>query len=154
MLVPITKLSEYEINYKIIQQYPMWVKESLATIDYTDGRLIVQTLAKLDGIREEREHEYKNNQHRYGNPRIRHINTYRSAPREGHREYYRGRTRRGNFHNDYRRENNYRSNYDQNESRVCSLPDTRYPPPSYTPAGNRYENNTPNNDEARDGHLN
>lgn len=50
----IPKLSDYEINYKIIQQYPTWVKETLATINYADSNLISQTLANLDIVFEEK----------------------------------------------------------------------------------------------------
>lgn len=125
-------------------------------MDYAEGNLIVQTLANLDRIRGEREREYKNHQQRYANPRIRQINTYRPAGREGYREDYRTGTRGVNYRNDDRRENNHRSNYNSNrkESRVLRLPDMRYPPPAYMQAGNRYEANTPVIEEIKDDHLN
>lgn len=100
----IPRLSDYEINYQIIQQYPNWVKETLATINYNNESLIGQTLANLDGIRRQREREHKNgSQQRYANPKIRQINTYGLIPRE----YNRNGNNRGRPYRNYRNENSF-----------------------------------------------
>lgn len=142
----IPKLSEYEINYKIIQQYPTWVKETLATINYTDSSLISQTMANLDGIRREKERGYKNNNQQNANPRIRQINTYKAIPREEYRDYYRNGNSNKRIYNSYRNQNQYYTKYqrdNRNNSQYCRLPDTRYPPPSIIQP-NQYQKSSSN----------
>lgn len=71
------ELTEYEVNYNIIQQYPAWIKERLVTVDYNNSALIGQTLGSLDGIRRTKEREsdcrFVNNtaNSRNGAPRLR-----------------------------------------------------------------------------------
>jgi len=156
----IPKLSDYEINYKIIQQYPTWVKETLATINYADSNLISQTLANLDSIRREKERGYKNNnQQQYANPRIRQINMYRAMPCEEYREYYRNGNRHKRFYNSYRNQDNYHigyQRYNRTDLQSCRLPDTRYPPPSITQM-NQYQGNSSNtgiNNRSDENNLN
>lgn len=47
----LSSLNEYEINYLIIKQLPQRAREVLATIDYRDTSKILQSLARLDGMK-------------------------------------------------------------------------------------------------------
>lgn len=134
----IPKLTEYEVNYSTIQQYPVWVKETLATVDYNDSGKIGQTLGSLDSIRRERERNRESKQvYNHSIPRqptqvVRQMNvgqvsdnSYLETSRsESHRyKDYNYRPRRYNNNNGrYQRNTPYSVN-------PIYLPDTRFPPP-------------------------
>lgn len=52
----------YEINYSIIQQLPIRVREALTAIDYSEVNKVTQALAHLDLTHEERENSRKRQQ--------------------------------------------------------------------------------------------
>ena len=58
-------LGSYEINYSIIQQLPLRVREALTAIDYSDRNKLTQALAHLDLTHEERENGRRSQQNRY-----------------------------------------------------------------------------------------
>ena len=53
------KLSEFEKNYTVAQQFPSWVRQSLASCDFQNSNSIAQTLAYIDVIRDEKYRERK-----------------------------------------------------------------------------------------------
>ena len=139
----IPKLTSYEINYSIIQQYPIWIRETLATVDYSNDRLISQTLASLDLIRRDRpktrENKSYNNssdQPRYKAPTVRQLNVGRFEGEDRFQTNYEYQNRRDSWRGRYydrsgsdcQDHNNRRSStYAQSQ---FQLPDTRYPPPN------------------------
>nr|AKD28119.1 hypothetical protein [Glypta fumiferanae] len=126
----IPELTDYEINYKIIRQYPAWIKENLATIDKKNTTLIGQTLADLDEIRDERKRDQKSFRENYhpAAPKMKMINAYN--PNLPYRFSERDNSR-------YRRETNYpsQSNYPrfgnrrEDQNNQFRMPDIRFPPP-------------------------
>lgn len=48
-------LDPYELNYTVVQQLPVRVRESLVTADYTDTNAIAHSLSQLDMVNEERD---------------------------------------------------------------------------------------------------
>lgn len=162
------KLSTFERNYTIVQQFPHWIKESLAAVNYEDVNAVTQTLAQLDAINLEKRRERERRQY---NPqtsntytqqaRVRHIytrpnhnNRQRGAshynPR--HQDTYNNRYRYNNERLDFPNRNP-RNTHIQNNSTVQILPDTRHPPPGYRNASNAYNAQTQNNMGANN-HLN
>ncbi|KAK2578319.1 hypothetical protein KPH14_012620 [Odynerus spinipes] len=55
------ELNKYEINYSIIQQFPVRVREATASVDYTDVNSIAQALSRLDGVQRDRDFYKKRN---------------------------------------------------------------------------------------------
>lgn len=117
----IPKLSIYEINYMICQQFPVWVRESLASIKYEETDAIGRTLANLDAVRIEKEREATRRQSAYSNRpndpvRVRNIQRHDYQARNY--EY-------GRPNSDGR----YGQNVGEREYNRAPLPDMRYPPP-------------------------
>lgn len=140
-------LSEYEINYTIIQQYPLWIRQNLAVINYNDSTMIGQTLASLDQIAKERSQARDNKPYNnYNNNRsaaqaIRNITVQDTQ----YKRKNNGRRR----HETYSPRNDYRNRYNQNNSQgnrsnyrgEFTLPDTRYLPPNANNSNNPAQNN-------------
>ena len=51
------KMQEYEKNYIIAQQFPFWVKEALASVNFECVKSMSQTLAHLDVVHVEKQRE-------------------------------------------------------------------------------------------------
>ena len=131
----IPKMSAYEINYSILQQFPFWVQESLASIDFSNSSLIGQTLALLDTIYAEKQSvnirkQYQNN----ATINRVHVNNNRGR-----------RVRRGAYANGYSQfqsNSNYTNQSGQqqynNQSRTnFQMPNIHIPPPNL-PQSNIY----------------
>lgn len=133
------RLTAYEINYNIIQQYPVWIREALATVDFNNETLIGQTLGSLDGIRRERAKNRDNrpwNQNDPARPPVRvrqmdidqpqpnHGYTYESRQYSGRRPYY--HRPRGYYRYAQYDRSSIPTQYSQQS---VQLPDTRFPPP-------------------------
>ncbi|KAK2577040.1 hypothetical protein KPH14_012851, partial [Odynerus spinipes] len=71
-------LTEYEVNYSILQQYPMRIREALAVINYESTDVILQALGQVGDFQEER---YNNNDRRKNNRTentpVNHVSLYR-----------------------------------------------------------------------------
>jgi hypothetical protein len=127
------KLSGYEINYAIIQQLPFRIRDILATVDYSNTKLILQTLANLDSSQEEKDNKQGNNQKSvdHNSPQIRNLNMIQRNSKQASHELY-----NHNGLRDYSRQHGYNSG--QLET-VCTntyqpnfiLPNTKYPPPIF-----------------------
>ena len=61
------QLSEYKINYNTVQQMPYRVRENLATINFTDTKVVAQALAQFDNVQKD-------------NPRFSNINNNNDKP--------------------------------------------------------------------------
>lgn len=53
------KMSDYEINYSIVQQMPYRIKESMIAIDFSKTAVIEAALSQLDAIQEEKDNDQK-----------------------------------------------------------------------------------------------
>lgn len=148
----IPKLSEFEVNYNIVQQYPPWVRETLSTINFGDTNIIVQALGNLDTIRAERNREEKkfgnNIQPRNNGVKVNRIN---AQPNQNiahdERQHYRNKNdgqynQRNQRYNDngYSRFERRGRAYEQ-ETQNFTFPDTRYPPPIQADAHQQNGNN-------------
>lgn len=149
----IPKLTQYEVNYTIIQQYPVWVKEAVATVNFNDDSLIGQTLASLDGIRRQREKENDNRSYGNNNSRqlphgIRQMNVREYEDRDrGYRMRDRFNTRPERNYPYSRYDDRYSKHrrYEHNVAVPFQLPDTRVPPPTLQQNPPRYiDNNNAN----------
>lgn len=59
-------LSQYEINYAVVQQLPVRVRDILATVDFNDTKLVSRALSNLDLAQEERDrYEKSKNSNNY-----------------------------------------------------------------------------------------
>ncbi|KAK2577865.1 hypothetical protein KPH14_012743, partial [Odynerus spinipes] len=71
-------LMEYEVNYLILQQYPMRIREALAVINYESTDVILQALGQVGDFQEER---YNNSDRRKNNrtenTTVNHVSLYR-----------------------------------------------------------------------------
>lgn len=155
----IPKLTEFEINYNIVQQYPPWVRETLSTINFGETNVIVQALGNLDTIRTERNRDEK----KFGNnfqPRKQEIKVNRvdieTDTRHERKKYNRsnGYTRRNRRTQYYDQHNSYYRDHNRNGAQF-NLPDTRFPPPppnSYntTTNVNSKDNNSQESENRRD----
>lgn len=150
----IPKLLEYEKIFTIVQQLPVWVKESLAGVNFENANTVGQTLANLDAIQREKDNTHQNKQYNSHMQTARVRQTYVHNTRRGYnnnnsynsyRYNSRGYTQRGRY-----RENNmhhnasYNSNYPVQNNSTPGLPDTRYPPPTIIPPTNSNTQNTNN----------
>ncbi|KAK2574868.1 hypothetical protein KPH14_012964, partial [Odynerus spinipes] len=54
-------MSAYELNYTIVQQFPMRIREALAACDHSDIDAVAQALSRLDSIQRDRDFEKKRN---------------------------------------------------------------------------------------------
>jgi len=90
---------EYEKNYIIIQQFPSWVKESLATVNFENSKTIGRTLANLDAVRMEKQKNYDRN--KQFNPINKHIQNAQLRKMSVH----------GGSTNTYRRKRTQYNNY-------------------------------------------
>lgn len=164
----IPKLSDYEVNYNIIQQYPPWVKETLSTINYSNVNVIAQTLGNLDAVRRERENKQTSNNYQVKNngARISQINVRESGNNyQDRRQYdsynnnhYRGERYYRRSNRGYERPHLNYNVYDHRQGSNFALPDTRFPPPQ--PQSNNQRSNHPssqgnnNNNNTTNDHLN
>lgn len=137
----IPRLSEFELNYNIVQQFPNWVRETLSTINFTDTNAIVQTLGNLDVVRKDRTWEnrtnhHNNSQHKQNAPRINQTRIQGGNHQSrGRRDYGWNNNNRYNNRRDHRNDRGYANtrneNFDENRPSF-RMPDTRFPPPEQT----------------------
>ena len=163
----IIKLTLYEVNYSIIQQYPISIKEMLATLNCNDDVLIGQTLANLDGIRRERVNMRENKPWNHnGVPRnqvnssVREIDVYQAQGNDGYKYRCKQNWGRGRYY-DYPRDHNRQENYngyqrnDLYRQLRFQLPDTRFPPPiNRPPETNNYNRDATNQPSRNNAPLN
>ena len=134
------KLSDFEINYDIIQQFPNWVQKSLASVDFGNSNAIAQTLANLDRV--QNESNKFNNHQSSGNNRNntqfnRHIHVDRSNRynRNTRKQFWQQRHEYTRPHQyNYQFDRNYATphyNNTYNSNRNLRLPDTSIPPPNF-----------------------
>ena len=139
------RLSEYEKNYVITQQFPYWVKEALAAVDLQNSNNISSTLTKLDLIHLEkktyRQQQLANSQSNTQAPqtvRVRHMNVNRGRGRGYYQnnnfdtqyQPFQSQPRFGNISRSF--QNNPQTSYA--DIQYVQLPDTRVPPPDNTTA--------------------
>lgn len=150
-------LTPYEVNYSIIKQFSTRIQIALATLNYSDTKLVAQVLTQLDNTQSECEPE-KNKDFRL-------INTNGNSNGNSYQNNNSFRQNRVNSINTRYGKNsgnnnrNWNTSYNQGQSANNSqqffeqMPDTRYPPPNY-----QYINNLPNNtsdsDQQKSSHLN
>lgn len=157
----IPRLSEFETNYNIVQQYPNWVRQTLSTINFTDTNSIVQTLGNLDVVRKEKSWENgASNPHfenKHNTPRINEMRIqgggYQS---QGRRNW--NNNQNNNRNNRRRNHGNYSGHYNSNEnfhqaSSDFRMPDTRFPPPQAKENGFSNPNGN-NNGRSNENNLN
>ena len=127
------KLSEFEKNFIIIQQFPQFVRKALASINCEETNVIIQTLANLDTLQIERENNLARKQSfhniNFNNTDIKQMSVNNST--------------RGDYRNS---EGNY--------SNTPILPDVRFPPPMYNSRQNVQNNIVPSNLSNNMNHLN
>lgn len=131
------QLTEYEINYSIVQQCPLWVKENLATVNYNNSSVIGQILASLDSIRRERE---RNKQTYNQGPIRQSVQSVRQLQLQQPNGYSNTRNSRprGNYRNTLHNNRPYSSQnystvpqYSNNNDKPMLLPDMSQPPPNW-----------------------
>lgn len=142
---------EYERNYTIIQQYPFYVRQALASVDPSDTNTVARTLAGLDAVHVEkvrsanRRQAYQNNSQQTLevsklSAQSSNVNTRRGHTRGRGRSTYSNYNRNNSCnecsHNmNFDRSSNITAqndNYNQNMNNpVAMLPDTSIPPPNY-----------------------
>ncbi|KAK2577556.1 hypothetical protein KPH14_000789 [Odynerus spinipes] len=141
-------LTSYEINYSIIQQYPMRIRETLAVINYENTDAILQALEQVGEFQDEKynQNERRKNNYRTENATVGHVSFH---PERGRRQvsdvdYRRSRWTR----NPYEYRNNARRGIIENQWTV-NLPDTSRPPPNFSNQNNykRLENRTNNSND-------
>lgn len=125
----IPQITEYEVNYNIIQQYPLWVRENMSTINFSDSTLIGQTLANLDAINRERVRIRENKStSNNDNARVslKQINMRESDVRSKYHGRPRERVRNNTRNNCHRCEQGYSTQDRRNENNThpFQLPDT------------------------------
>lgn len=124
------KLTDYEINYSIIQQMPVRVRENLVAIDFSDNNLVETALAQLDLAQEEREREKRRNSQPNNNDqayvKVKGIGFHGNGQSQSESNFY-GQQRQNNATYQY---NNRAGVNTPNAANFC-LPNTRYPPPTY-----------------------
>ena len=69
----LVSVNEYEINYTIINQLPLFARDALASLDYTDLKRIQTALARLDETHKEARNNFEKNQMRNEKPAVRNI---------------------------------------------------------------------------------
>lgn len=148
----IPKLTDFEANYNIVQQYPMWIRETLSTVNFADTSAVAQVLGNLDAVKDDSDKmQRRNNNYPQKNTELRvnqiKVNEDRNS----------SQPQRQNNYNNYPRNDGYRRNDDRRNrrsrdethgpykrnSRNFTLPDTRYPPPQQfwnSQPSNRQEN--------------
>ena len=136
----IPKLSEYERNYVIVQQFPYWVKEALASVDLQNSNNITSTLTKLDLIQAEKKAYRQQHQQMTSQPltqapqtvRVRHMSVGRGRGRgyNNHQYYlpFEPKLRFGNISQTFP---NTQPSYA--DAQQIIMPDVRVPPPTHTP---------------------
>lgn len=67
-------LSDYEVNFKIIQQFPNKIQTALAAVDYADTNRVAQTLTQLDTVNREGEFDRNRDWKTSGNQSSSHKN--------------------------------------------------------------------------------
>lgn len=135
-------LTKYEINYAIVQQYPMWIRENLTTIDYNNDATIGQALASLENIRLEKE-KFRENKNQYNYSRQREQNHTIKQMRSQYSGDFEKARNPGQENNNHQKYNNRRKYYSRPPRNTYSntasneriqLPDTRFPPPTNVPS--------------------
>ncbi|KAK2577568.1 hypothetical protein KPH14_012858 [Odynerus spinipes] len=140
------KLDQYTINYRVVQQLPVRVREALVTIDFSNVSTVTTALAQLDLTYEERENDRRrivdrnHNRNNYTNndtARIRGLRMTRYS--NGSVNNFRRPMLYDRYSNSSRPQ---LAMEDRNERIQMTLPNTSVPPPS---CHNHYQNESNNN---------
>ncbi|XP_048511045.1 uncharacterized protein LOC125500905 [Athalia rosae] len=126
-------LSTYEINYAVVQQLPARIRDLLATIDFNNSELIMQSLSNLDISQEGREFDRDKTQN-FNRPN-QNRNQIQGVISNNYSRQSRFQSRPNNNYNNsnnygssYMNPTGHRTYYDTVPQQFI-LPNTRYPPP-------------------------
>lgn len=97
------RLSEFEMNMEIIKKFPLWVRESLATVNRHDIKAVSEALSQLETVRLERERISERKQQSWNNNKF----TNQTATVNQIQACVRGRGNSRNFNRHYNRSGTY-----------------------------------------------
>lgn len=154
------KLSQFEINYTIIQQLPWRIRDALATVNMNDLKSVENAISYLDLDFEERENDKRKFQN--GNSSNKHSNTAGSSQYNDYRSQPTSYRATNNEHSSQVQSNYQNSNpqyaqaqnthfyptYPQNYIPTV-VPNVQYPPPQLP-----FVNNNQNQSHNRSNNLN
>ncbi|XP_046416733.1 putative uncharacterized protein DDB_G0272516 [Neodiprion fabricii] len=143
------KLDQFEINYTIIQQLPYKIRDTLATVNMADTKIIEQALSQLDVNYEER----NNNKHKYqnqsNNNQVNNVNNMQIQHKQ--QQQINNTSRQQNYpnaaNNFYQNPQfgtnlspwQYQPQVQASTSNQMNLPNVNYPPPYFSGTNNQIQ---------------